>query len=94
MADDLPLRVRLDPELDLLLNHACEMRHMSRSAFVRESLREALAAGGTIVDRVGLETMKDLTRVAAQILQQAMAEACDNAKERFNEELRIRFGNI
>lgn len=90
--NDKLLRVRLDDQLALMLKYACEQRNMTKSAFVRESLRETLSAGGTIVDRVGMEAMNQATAIAFKVMNQATREACELARQRLGDELRAYFG--
>lgn len=90
--NDKLLRVRLDDQLAVMLKYACEQRGMTKSAFVRESLRETLAAGGTIVDRVGLEAMNEAKSIAFRVMNQATRDACELAQQRLVDELRAHFG--
>lgn len=86
------LRIRLDPELETLLKYAAEQRYMTVSAYVREALREVLGAGGTVVDRVGIETMAGINQLAAQTMLTAFAEACETAKQRLTDQLSTMYG--
>jgi len=93
LENDRLLRVRLDDQLAIMLKYACEQRGMSKSSFVRESLRETLSAGGTIVDRVGLEAMNQAKMIAFKVMNQATRDACNLAQERLADELRAFFGD-
>ncbi len=86
------LRVRLDPELETLLKYAAEQRYMTVSTYVREALREVLGAGGTVADRVGLETLAGINQLAAQIMLTAFGEACEAAKQQLAEQLSTMYG--
>lgn len=91
--NDRLLRVRLDDELAVMLKYACEQRGMSKSAFVRESLRETMAAGGTIVDRVGVEAMQQVKKIVFMVMNSAVRDACKAAEDRISDELRAYFGD-